>query len=197
MPIAKWYSKRSLRAWLSLIAGLGLLAGCCYKHLYIYRETPQKEPPAQVALVITDPNLVQAVLPAADLHLQGAPWAPDQPSYSTEVYRLDISRVDGQKVYQGQCLDYLSTYAVELKPGARRLAVRVDLLGPKGQEIFTDTVQLNLQAGQGYFLRPDWQELLNRRLAIKTEKLPEAYTPGFRARVIDWEKKANSKASLD
>jgi hypothetical protein len=197
MPIAKWYSKRSLRAWLTLMAGLGLLAGCCTKHLYLYRETPQKQPPAQVALVITDPNLVQAVLPGVDLHLQGAPWAPDQPSYSSEVYRLAISMVDGHMVYQGQCLDYQPTYAVELKPGARRLAVRVDLLGPKGQEIFTDTVQLNLQAGQGYFLRPDWQELLNRRLAIKTETLPEAYTPGFRARVIDWEKKTNSKASLD
>jgi len=197
MPIAKWYSKRSLGAWLNLMAGLGLLAGCCYKHLYIYRETPQKEPPAQVALVVTDPNLVQAVLPGADLHLQGVPWAPDQPSYSTEVYRLVISRVDDRKVYQGQCLDYQPTYAVELKPGARRLAVRVDLLGPKGQEIFTDTVQLNLQAGKGYFLRLDWQELLNRRLAIKTETLPEAYTPGLRARVIDWEKKTNSKASLD
>jgi hypothetical protein len=197
MPIAKWYSKRSLGAWLNLMVGLGLLAGCCYKHLYIYRETPQKEPPAQVALVVTDPNLMQAVLPGADLHLQGAPWAPDQPSYSTEVYRMAISRVDDRKVYQGQCLDIQPTYAVELKPGARRLAVRVDLLGPKGQEIFTDTVQVNLQAGHGYFLRPDWQELLNRRLAIKTETLPEAYTPGFRARVIDWEKKTNSKASLD
>jgi hypothetical protein len=110
---------------------------------------------------------------------------------------MAISRVDDRKVYQGQCLDIQPTYAVELKPGARRLAVRVDLLGPKGQEIFTDTVQVNLQAGHGYFLRPDWQELLNRRLAIKTETLPEAYTPGFRARVIDWEKKTNSKASLD
>jgi len=197
MLMAKRYSKRSLRAWLNLLAGLVLLAGCCTKHLYLYRETPQKEPPAQVALVITDPNLVQAVLTGVDLHLQEAPWAPDQPSYSTEVYRLAISRVDGQKVYQGQCLDYRPTYAVELKPGARRLAVRVDLLGPKGQEIFTDTVQLNLQAGQGYFLRPDWRELLNRRLVVKTETLPQAYTPGFRARVIDWEKKTNSLASLD
>jgi hypothetical protein len=179
------------------MAGLGLLAGCCYKHLYLYRETPEKQPPAQVALVVTDPNLVQAVLPGVDLHLQGATWAPDQPSYSTEVYRLAISLVDDHKIYQGQCLDYPPTYAVELKPGARRLAVRVDLLGPKGQEIFTDTIQLNLQAGQGYFLLPDWQELLNRRLAIKTETLPEAYTPGFRARVIDWEKKTNSRASLD
>ncbi len=200
MPTVKRYAGRSLRAWLALAVSLGLLAGCaslCTKHLYLFREAPQKQPPAQVALVITDPTLVQAIMPGANLNLQGASWAPLQPSYPTAMYRLQIDTVDGQKVYQGMCLDYLTVYAVELRPGARRLAVRVELMGPEGQEKFTDTVQVDLQAGQAYFLRPDWQELLSKRLVIKAEPLPEAYTPLLRARVIDRQRVTDKTASLD
>jgi hypothetical protein len=200
MPTVNRYAGRSLRAWLALAVGLWLLAGCvtlCTKHLYLYREAPQKQPPAQVALVITDPTLVQAVMPGANLDLGGAQWAPLQPSYTTEMYRLHLEKVDGQNVYQGQCLDYLPIYAVELRPGARRLAVRVDLLGPEGQQKFTDTVQVALQAGQAYLLRPDWQELLNKRLVLKTEPLPEAYTPLLRTRVIDRQRQTDKTASLD
>ena len=108
----------------------------CTKHLYLYRDTPQKMPPAEMALLIADPNLAQAALPGANLNLGGAPWAPEQPSYQTETYRLSIEDLDGQKVYQGQCLDTTPTYAVEMRPGNRRIAVRVDLLGPEGQEKF-------------------------------------------------------------
>ncbi len=36
---------------------------------------------------------------------------------------------------------------------------------------FTDTVTLDLQPGRVYFLRPDWQQLQGRRLAIKMEIL--------------------------
>ena len=152
MPTGKRDAGRRLRAWLALAVGLCLLAGCaalCTKHLYLFREAAPKQPPAQVALVITDPTLVQAVMPGADLHLQGAQWAPLQPSYTTAMYRLQIETVDGQKVYQGLCLDYLPIFAVELKPGSRRLAVRADLMSPEGQEKFTDTVQVDLQAGPG------------------------------------------------
>ncbi|MCX5891629.1 MAG: hypothetical protein NTW80_01400 [Deltaproteobacteria bacterium] len=200
MPTVKRYAGRSLRTWLALAVGLWVLAGCaalCTKHLYLYREAPQKQPPAQVALVITDPNLVQAVMPGANLNLQGAPWAPLQPSYTSEMYRLQIEKVDGQKVYQGMCLDYLPIFAVELKPGSRGLAVRADLMGPEGQEKFTDTAQVDLQAGQVYFLRPDWQELLSKRLVIKAEPLPEAYTDSLRARFVDRQKVTDKTASLD
>ncbi len=200
MPAARRYARRSLRAWLALAVGLTMLAGCvtlCTKHLYLYREAPQKQPAAQVALVITDPTLVQAILPGANLDLQGALWAPLQPSYTTEMYRLQIERVDGQKVYQGLCLDYLPVFAVELRPGSRSLEVRADLLSSRGQEKFTDTVQVDLQAGQAYFLRPDWQELLNKRLVIKAEPLPEAYTPLLRSRLIDRQRQTDKTASLD
>jgi hypothetical protein len=200
MATIKRYAGRSLRAWLALAVGLLMLAGCvtlCTKHLYLYREAAQKLPPAQVALVITDPTLVQAVMPGANLNLQEAQWAPLQPSYTTAMYRLQIERVDGQKVYQGMCLDYLPVYAVELQPGARRLTVRADILGPEGQEKLTDTVRVDLQAGQAYFLRPDWQELLSKRLVIKAEPLPEAYTPLLRARVVDRQRVTDRTASLD
>ncbi len=199
MPAVNRYAGRSQRAWLALAVGLAILAGCtlCTKHLYLFRETPQKLPPEQTALVITDPTLAQAVMPGANLNLQGATWAPPQPTYPVEMYRLQIDRVDGQKVYQGLCLDYLPVYAVELRPGRRQLAVRLDLLGPQGQEPFTQTVQLDLQPGQVYFLRPDWQELLHRRLVVKSEALPEAYNSLTRARVLEWEKQTNKTASLD
>jgi pullulanase/glycogen debranching enzyme len=54
-----------------------------------------------------------------------------------------------------------------------------------------------LQAGQAYFLRPDWQELLNKRLVLKAEPLPEAYTPLLRTRVIDRQRQTDKTASLD
>jgi hypothetical protein len=199
MPTAKRRHRRTLRLWLGLVASLWLLAGCalCTKHLYLDRDTPQKMPPAETALLIADPNLAQAALPGANLNLQGAQWAPEQPSYQTEAYRLAIENLDGQKVYQGQCLDTPPTYAVEVRPGNRRIAGRVDLLGPGGQEKFNDSVQVNLQAGKVYFIRPDWTELQNKRLVLKVESLPEAYTPQVRARLIDRRRQTTRTASLD
>ncbi len=198
MPMAKRYCWRTLRLWLGLGASLWLLAGCelCNKHLYLYRETPQKGSPAQMALLITDPNLAKVALPGAPLNLRGARWAPEQPFHKTEAYRFSIEEVDGQKVYQGRCLDTTPTYAVEMGPGRRRIAVAVDLLGPEGQERFRDTVQLNLEAGQVYFLRPEWAELLNRQLAVKMEIL-EAYTPQVRARLVEHRRQTTRTASLD
>jgi hypothetical protein len=150
-----------------------------------------------MALLIVDPNLAQAAMPGANLNLQGAQWAPEQPSYQTESYQLSIEDLDGQKVYQGQCLDTTPTYAVEMRPGNHRIAVRGDLFSPEGQEKFRDSVQLDLQAGKVYFLRPDWEALRNRRLNLKMEILPEAYTPQVRARLVDRRRQTTSTASLD
>ena len=199
MPKAKRRHRRTLRLWLGLAASLWLLAGCalCTKHLYLYRDTPQKMPPAGMALLIADPNLAQAALPGANLDTGGAQWAPEQPSYQTEAYRLSIEDLDGQKVYQGLCLDTTPTYAVEVRPGNRRIAGRVELLGPEGQEKFNDSVQVNLQAGKVYFIRPDWTELQNKRLVLKVEALPGTYTPEVRARLIDRRRQTTSTASLD
>ena len=199
MPMAKRRGRRGLRFCLGLAASLGLLAGCnlCTKHLYLYRDTPQKMPPAQMALLLADPNLAEAVLPGAPLNLRGAQWAPEQPYHQTEAYRLSIEEVDGQKVYQGLCLDTTPTYALEMQPGRRRIAVSVELLGPQGRERFRDTIQLTLDAGRVYFLRPDWAELQNRRLALKMEILPEAYTPQVRARLVEHRRQTTRTASLD
>jgi hypothetical protein len=199
MSRAKGRGRYSLRLWLGLAASLWLLAGCelCTKHLYLYRESPQKMPPTATALLIADPNLAQAALPGANLDLRGAPWAPEQPSYQTEAYRLTIAKLDGQNVYQGLCLDTTPTYAVEVRPGSRRIDGRADLLGPGGQEIFKDSVQVNLQAGKIYFIRPDWTELQNKRLVLNVEPLPGTYTPEVRARLIDRRRQTTRTASLD
>jgi hypothetical protein len=200
MPIAKPHGRRGLLLGSGLMLCLWLLAGCaslCTKHLYLFRETPTKTAPAETVLLITDPDLAMAAVPGANLNLQGAQWAPEQPSQPTDVYRLNIETVDGAQVYQGMCLDTLPNYVVELRPGNRQVAVRGDILGPGGIEKFTDTVALNLQPGKVYFLHPDWQEMVNRRLAIKMEILSEPYTPAMRARLIDRLRVSSKSASLD
>lgn len=199
MSTVKGRDRRTLRLWLGLAASLWLLAGCalCTKHLLLFRDSPQKMTPGDAALLIADPNLAQVALPGANLDLGGAPWAPEQLSYQTEAYRLTIEKLDGQKIYQGQCLDTSPTYAVELRPGSRQIAGRADLLGPGGQEIFNDSIRVNLQAGKVYFVRPDWTELQNRRLVLKVESLPGTYTPEVRARLIDRRRQTTSNASLD
>ena len=149
-----------------------------------------------MALLIVDPDLAQTAMPGVDLNLQGASWAPEQPFYQTEAYRLSIENLDGQPVYQGMCLDTPPTYAVEVRPGSRRVAVRLDLLGPAGQEKFKEVVQVDLQAGQVYFLRPEWGELLNRRVVLKPVALG-AYTSEVRSRLIDQRRRTSKTASLD
>jgi len=72
---------------LTLIAAAGLLPGCldnlCTKRLYIYRDAePKSLPPADMALLITDPAIVAALLPeSAPIVSRGLPWAPEQPAY--------------------------------------------------------------------------------------------------------------------
>ena len=79
---------------------LGLMAlagGCsgplCKKHLYIFRETPQKSPPGATALLITDPTLAAALVPEASARLsKGLPWAPEQLDHQTDAYRLSSTK---------------------------------------------------------------------------------------------------------
>ena len=172
------------------------VAPLCTKHLYLFRETPPKQPPAQRALVVTDPTLVQAVMPGANLNLQGAQWAPLQPS-SHRDYRLPSREWTARRFTRACVWITCRSTPWNCSRGAAGWRCGLDLLSPAGQEKFTDTVQLDLQAGQAYFLRPDWQELLNKRLVIKAEPLPEAYTPLLRARVIDRQRQTEKSASLD
>jgi hypothetical protein len=90
----------------------------CEKHLYIFRETPEKSPPGATALVITDPTLAAALVPEASARIsQGLPWAPEQLEHQTDAYRLSLTQVDGRQVYQGLCLDTLTTEVCEVRPG--------------------------------------------------------------------------------
>jgi hypothetical protein len=174
-----------------MLAGVWLAAGCaslCNKHLALYRDTEAKGPsPAGQALVLTDPQLVQVVLPGSGLQVAGGlPWAPEQPSYETDYYRLSVDRVDGIPVYQGKCLDTTPTFSLEMRPGPRRLLVRLDLYGPGGHDKVQETANLNLEAGGVYFLYPDPEAARNRQLVLKVQRLPGAYDPGLRTRIMDW-----------
>jgi len=179
----------------ALLAGTWLLAGCaaslCTKHLFLFRDTEHKQPPSQSALLITDPNLANAVLPQpAGYSGGGYRWAPEQLAQDEEGYRLSIERVDDRPVYQGLCMDTLPTYAVEVRPGQRRVLLRFDLYGPWGQEKIRETAPLNLEPGRCYFLRPDVQAMKEQRLVLKVDQLPDPYTPQLRARIIDYKRRS-------
>ena len=186
--------KMRRKRWLiltALLAGSLLLAGCsnlCTKRLPIYRDTPEKaQSPADMALLITDPNLVQAVMPGSYNGPAGA-WADERPNYESDVYHLSVDSVDGRVVYQGMCMDTTPTYVCEVRPGSRQLVVRLDLYGSWGQEKVRETTRLNLEPGKCYFLRPDWEEMKNHNLLLKVEPLAAAYTPELRSRVAAWER---------
>ena len=178
----------------ALLTGLMLLAGCasplCTKHLFLFRDTEQKQPTAQLALLLTDPGLANAVLaqplPPAET---GCQWAPEQAAYEGEVYRLSMDKIDDKPVYQGLCLDTLFTYACEVRPGRRRVLVRCDRFGPWGQEKVKQTVPLTLEAGRCYFLQPDCAAMKDQGLVLKVEPLPDAYTPQLRARLVDYKRR--------
>jgi hypothetical protein len=186
----------SNRAWLILAALLAvqwLLVGCaslCTKRLGLYRDTPEKaQPPAQMALLITDPNLAKAVFTGSGSYQgDGSQWMSEEVVQKGDVYRLSMQRVDDKPVYQGLCMDTTPTYACEVRPGSRQVLLRLDMFGSWGQEGVKEVTRLTLEPGKCYFLRPDWEELRNHRLLLKVEPVPQAYTPALRARVIGWER---------
>ncbi|MDP3181261.1 MAG: hypothetical protein Q8M54_00405 [Desulfobaccales bacterium] len=194
---AKWRSGWAGWALVALLAGQLLLAGCvsslCTKRLYVYRDTAQKSLPNSVALLITDPNIARALMPAASRDLEaGGRWAAEQLVQESDVYRLSIDELDGKVLYQGLCLDVTPTYACEVRPGTRQVRARLDLFGLWGHEKVKEVTRLNLEPGGCYFLRPDADALKDKHLLLKAERLPEAYTAELRARLIDWERQ-NSK----
>jgi hypothetical protein len=176
--------------WLALVAGVWLLAGCaqlCTKHLLLFREAAAKgRPTSGQALLITDPQLAQALAPGAP-NLNGPlPWAPDQPFYESDCYQLSMDAVDDQPVYQGLCLDTPPTYSLEVRPGARRLKLRLNLFGPWGKEAVREVAAVNLKAGGVYFLTPEGGAAQRRQLVLKVQPLLEGYDAKLRQRVMDW-----------
>lgn len=178
---------------LVLLASLAVLPGCldnlCKLRLYLYRDVEQKSlPPAQMALLITDPALVAAILPeaAAKLPPQGLPWASAQPNYEKDYYQLSIDGLDDRLVYQGRCLDVTPTYLCEVRPGTRRVMARLELFGTWGQQSCKDNASVTLEPGGVYFLYPDWPAAAQKTLRLKVQRLPAAYDAALRAQVMAW-----------
>jgi hypothetical protein len=191
--LPKVINHRALLILIALLAGSCLLGGCaslCTKRLALYRDTPEKaSAPANTALLITDPNLAAAVLPGAGSYQgAGSQWMSEDKVQEGDVYRLSMDRVDDKPVYQGLCMDTTPTYACEVRPGSRQVSLKLDMFGSWGQERVREVARLTLEPGKCYFLRPDWEELRNRRLLLKVEPLPQAYTPELRSRVVNWER---------
>jgi hypothetical protein len=183
------------RAWLilaTLLAGVWLVgcASLCTKRLGLYRDTTEKAgAPAQMALLVTDPNLAKAVFTGSgSFQGDGGQWMSEEVVQIGDVYRLSMDWVDDKPVYQGLCMDTTPTYACEVRPGSRQVRIKLEMFGSWGQESVRQEARLTLETGKCYFLRPDWEELRNRRLLLKVEPLPEAYTPELRARVTAWER---------
>jgi hypothetical protein len=185
-----------------LILGVMALAGgcsgpLCKKHLYIFRETPQKSPPGVTALVITDPNLAAALVPEASARVStGLPWAPEQLAHQTDAYRLSLTKVDGRNVYQGLCLDTLTTDVCEVRAGSRRLSLKVMLYGPWGRRSQREDLGVDLVAGTVYFLRIEGAGGPEGPVRVTSERLG-AYTPEFRQRLLDWQRRHTTGRSLD
>lgn len=183
----------ALRLLLVLLAGLMVLPGCldtlCKLRLYLYRDTEQRSlPPNQMALLITDPAIVAAVLPEAAAKLPPAqlPWAPEQPNYEKDYYRLSIDGLDGRPVYQGRCLNVTTTDIVEVRSGNRQIMARLELFGTWGQQSAKDTASETLEPGGVYFLYPDWQAAAQKTLRLKDVRLPVRYDAALRAKVMAW-----------
>ena len=136
-----------------------------------------------MALLITDPAIVAAVLPEAAAKLPaGLPWAPEQPNYDKDYYRLCIDGLDGHAVYQGRCLNTTPTDICEVRPGARQVAAKMELFGPSGQQSYKDTTSLTLEPGGVYFLYPDWPAAGQKTFRLKAQRLPVKYDAASRAR---------------
>jgi hypothetical protein len=184
----KW--RRGSLLLLILLAAQMLLAGCslCTRRLYLFRDTEAKGlPSSQQALLITDPRLARVLSPASAQNFEAAgQWAPEQPAYSSDVYRLSVDQVDGKPVYQGLCLDTQPSYSVEVHPGPRQVRMRLEMFGPWGQEKVQEVSKINLEPGGVYFLRPESEALGNRQLVLKVVRLPNSYDAGLRTQVQNW-----------
>jgi hypothetical protein len=184
-----------------LLGAVALAGGCsgplCNKHLYIFRETPDKSPPGAVALVITDPNLAAGLVPDASARVsQGLPWAPEQPVHQTDAYRLSLIKVDGLNVYQGRCLDTLITDVCEVRPGSRGLSLKVELYGPWGQRSPREELRVDLAPATVYFLRIQGAGGPEGPVQVTWERLG-AYTPEFRQRLLEWQRRYTTGRTLD
>jgi hypothetical protein len=186
-----------------LLAASGLLSGCldnlCTKRLYLYRDAePKSLPPAEMALLIADPAIVAAVLPDAAPRLpRGLPWAPEQPSYAQDHYRLCIDGLDDRAIFQGWCMNTTLTDVCEVRPGSRRVMGRLQLFGPWGQQSAKDTAAMTLEPGGVYFLYPDWQAAEDKTLRLKAERLPASYDAQMRSRLLDWLRRHTQGRSLE
>jgi len=191
--LRKVISNRALLILTALLAGQWLLVGCsslCTKRLALYRDTPEKaQPPANMTLLITDPNMAKAVMTGSGSYQgNGCQWMSEEVVQEGDAYRLSMDRVDDKPVYQGLCMDTTPTYACEVRPGPRQVLLKLDIFGSWGQERVREVSRLTLEPGKCYFLRPDCEELKNRRLLLKVDPLPDAYTPQLRSRAAAWER---------
>jgi len=201
MHAARQTGKAALPLLFLLFGVMVLLVGCsgplCNKHLYIFREIPHKSPPEITALVITDPNLAAALLPEASARVnQGLPWAPEQPFHQTDAYRLSLTGVDGRTVYQGDCYDILVTDVCEVRQGSRHLSIKVELFGAWGRRNQREEMRVDLKGGTVYFLAVEGMGGPEKPVRVKVVDL-EAYTPEFRHRLLDWQRRHTAGRSLD
>jgi hypothetical protein len=177
---------------LTLIAASGLLPGCldnlCTKRLYLYRDTePKSPPPANMALLITDPAIVAALVPeSAPKVNRGLPWAPEQPNYTSDYYQLSVDGLDDRLLYQGLCMNITPSFVCEVRPGPRRVQASLNLFGPWGRERAKDNAALTLEPGGVYYLHPDWEQASNRILRLQVQRLPVSYNAEFRSKLMDW-----------
>ena len=125
------------------------------------------------------------------------PWAPEQPAYESDFYRFSIQKIDGRTLYQGLCMDISPTNVCEVRPGARKVTAKVELLGPWGRQSEVDSVSLTLDAGGVYFLRPDWSEAAEKRFRLQANRLPVFYTGDLRARLLNWLRRHTTGRSLE
>ncbi len=191
---------------LLLLAAPVFFLGCvsldslCTKRLYLFRDTEEKSlPPANMALLITDPALISQLMPeAAAKVVKGLPWAEDKPAQESDVYHLSVEKLNGRPVYQGLCLDTVVTNVCEVRAGQRGVTGKLDLYGPWGQQSARDTVSLSLVPGGVYFLHPDWQLITpDKNFRLQADPLPVKYDAALRAKLMDWLKRHTKGRSLE
>jgi len=194
--------KNAVLLFLALLAAAASLSGCldnlCTKRLFLYRDTEQKGlPPADMALLITDPAIATALFPEAAPRIsRGLPWAPEQPFYEQDYYQLSIDAVDARPIYQGLCMNVTPTDVCEVRPGARQVLAKMKLCGPAGLRSAKDNASLALKPGGVYFLHPDWQGASQKTLRLQAEPLPAPYDAALRAKLMDWLRRHTTGRSL-